>query len=182
MRRKETKIKQKKCKVCRDNFTPWSSTQQACSPKCAIKLSGLTREKKERREHAKSKESLKSRSQWLRESQQAFNKYIRARDKDLPCISCQRHHQGQYHAGHYFTVGGNPELRFEELNVHKQCAPCNNHLSGNIAMYRKGLIEKIGVDKVEWLEGPHEAKNYLIDEIKEMKKKYNKLARELEND
>ena len=77
-------------------------------------------------------------------AQAAFNKYIRLRDDKEPCISCQRHHQGQYHAGHYKTVGAHSELRFNEDNCHKQCAPCNNHLSGNIENYRPNLIKKIG--------------------------------------
>jgi hypothetical protein len=36
------------------------------------------------------------------------------------------------------------------------------------------------VDKVEALEGPHEPKKYTIEEIKEIKAKYSKMARELE--
>jgi hypothetical protein len=32
---------------------------------------------------------------------------------------------------------------------------------------------------VEWIEGKHEAKHYTIDELKEIKQKYTKLAREL---
>lgn len=135
--------------------------------------------KKETRER---KESLKSRGDWIKEAQAQFNRYVRARDYELPCISCQRYHEGQYHAGHYRSVGGNPELRFEELNNNKQCAPCNNHLSGNLVDYRINLIKKIGLDKVEWLEGPHEPKKYTIEEIKDIKAKYRKLANELEKE
>lgn len=135
-----------------------------------------------REEHKKAKERVKTRGEWLREAQAEFNKYIRLRDHGEPCISCQRHHQGQYHAGHYRTVGSSPELRFEELNVMKQCQPCNNHLSGNLVEYRKNLIKKIGLDKVEWLEGPHDPKHYTIDDIKEIKDKYKKLARDLEKE
>jgi len=108
-----------------------------------------------------------------------FNRFIRLRDADQPCISCQRFHSGQYHAGHYRTVGANPELRFDERNVHKQCAPCNNHLSGNIINYRTGLLQKVGREVVEWLEGPHEAKHYTIDELKQLIAHYKLKCKEI---
>ena len=130
--------------------------------------------------HKAKKESLKTKGEHLREAQTAFNAYIRLRDAEEPCISCGKFHTGQYHAGHYRSVGSSPELRFEPLNNHKQCAPCNNHLSGNLIKYRINLIEKIGLEKVEWLEGPHEPKRYTIEQIKEIKVHYRKRVREMQ--
>jgi hypothetical protein len=138
------------------------------------------RVKADRKETREKKQALKTRSQWMKEAQIEFNRYIRLRDADQTCISCGRVHRGQYHAGHYRTVGSCPELRFSELNVHKQCAPCNNHLSGNIVNYRLQLIQKIGEENVEWLEGKHEPKHYTIDDLKAIKAKYKTLCRELE--
>jgi DNA repair exonuclease SbcCD ATPase subunit len=138
------------------------------------------RKKQERKELREAKQRIKSRAEWLKEAQSAVNKYIRLRDADQPCISCSRFHSGQYHAGHYRTVGSCPELRFEEYNIHKQCSACNNHLSGNIINYRINLIRKIGLEKVEWLEGKHEPKHYTIDDLKAIKAKYKTLCRELE--
>jgi hypothetical protein len=134
-----------------------------------------------RKERRSAKLKLKSRADWLKEAQAAFNRFIRLRDHDKPCISCGRNHQGQWHAGHYRSVGACPELRFEELNVHKQCAPCNDHLSGNIVEYRRGLIERIGIDLVEWLEGNRDAKKYTIEEIKAIKAEYTSKANELKS-
>jgi hypothetical protein len=175
------------CK-CGNTYQPYNTFQTSCI-KCLAANAKKKRERKEvsekkeaRREHRKAKERIKSRGQWLREAQAAFNKYIRLRDAAEPCISCGRHHTGQYHAGHYRSVGSAPELRFEELNCHKQDSVCNNHLSGNLIEYRKRLLVKIGHDKLDWLEGPHEPKKYTIDEIKEIKAKYAKMAREMEND
>ncbi|MBF3209581.1 recombination protein NinG, partial [Pseudomonas aeruginosa] len=137
--------KPKKCQnpECGTMFVPQRLGQRACSPACAlaIKDKHATPARKaiadrERREIKVRKERLKSRADHLREAQQAFNEFIRLRDADQPCISCGRHHDGQYHAGHYRTVAASPELRFEPLNVHKQCAPCNNHKSGDIVNYR----------------------------------------------
>ena len=105
---------------------------------------------------------------WKKKIQTEFNKYIRLRDKDKPCISCGRHHQGQYHAGHYRSVGACPELRYDERNCFKQCAPCNNHLSGNLIEYRINLVKKYGQSAVDFLEGKHEPLNLTIPEAKDL--------------
>jgi hypothetical protein len=133
----------------------------------------------ERREIKIRKEKLKSRADHLREAQAVFNEWIRLRDAALPCVSCGRFHEGQWHAGHYRTVGANPELRFNPDNVHKQCAPCNNHKSGDIVNYRINLVRRIGLERVEILEGPHKAQRYTIEDLKTMKADYRALIREL---
>ena len=175
--------KSKACKVCGDSFTPARPLQAVCGVVCAISLARekqASQAKKTRRQQIReAKEKLKTRADYLKECQQAFNAWVRERDHGLPCISCQRHHAGQYHAGHYLTAGAHPELRFEPDNCHKQCAPCNNHLSGNIVEYRKGLIAKIGPERLEWLEGQHEPKKYVIDEIKQLTAHYRAQARKL---
>ncbi|HEY6020653.1 MAG TPA: recombination protein NinG, partial [Candidatus Paceibacterota bacterium] len=152
--------KPKKCRSCGEKFTPTRSTQVACSISCAITHARAVNAKRSARELREAKAKLKSRRDWMREAQAVFNRFIRLRDAGHPCISCGRHHQGQIHAGHFLSVGARPELRFDEANVHAQCAPCNNHLSGNIVLYRKGLIAKIGLEEVERLEGDHEPKKY----------------------
>lgn len=168
-----------KCKHCKAPATLKIQMANYCSVDCAYKrarqLQDRAKEEKERKakqEHRQRKESLKSRSEWLRQAQTVFNQYIRMRDDKEPCISCQRHHQGQYHAGHYLTVGACPELRFNELNVHKQCSACNNHLSGNLINYRINLINKIGLAEVEKLEGPCEPLKLSVDEIKALIAEY----------
>lgn len=166
-----------------------------CSHECATKWGQAERDRqrlkkardaegKLKKKYAKQKREFKLNDRTLRdkEAQKAFNAYIRLRDKDDPCISCGRHHEGQYHAGHYKTRGAHPELRFEELNCHKQCSACNNHLSGNIANYRPNLINKIGVDKLDWLEGPHDVIKYSCEELKEIELKYKAMKKELDNE
>lgn len=161
-----------KCAICRAEFVKRSISHKACSWACAIELGNRASASRMRKEIKKQREKLKTRSEWLKEAQASFNAFIRERDKDLVCISCGRAHQGQWHAGHYRSVGAAPELRFEELNVHKQCAPCNNHRAGNVIEYRINLIKRIGIEKVEWLEGPQSAKKYTIEEAKNIKEMY----------
>jgi hypothetical protein len=180
----------KRCRVCREPFMPRLTTQPCCYKyECQVTYatahalkSHEKRVKADRKETREKKQALKTRSQWMKEAQVEFNRYVRLRDADLPCISCGRFHTGQYHAGHYLTVGSRPELRFCELNVHKQCSACNNYLSGNIVAYRMALVKRIGLDQVDWLEGKHEPKHYTIDDLKAIKAKYKTLCRELERD
>lgn len=180
--------KPKKCRVaaCRALFVPSRMGQAVCSPACAL-IDGPRHAPKarkaladiERKDIKVRKEKLKSRAEHLKDTQHAFNAWVRARDAALTCVSCGRHHEGQYHAGHYRTVGANPELRFEPLNAWKQCAPCNNHLSGNLINYRISLLQRIGEEKVAWLEGPHESKKYTVEELKAMTAEYRAKTREL---
>lgn len=165
-------LKPKKCRSCGELFTPFSSLAKACSPKCALDTVKKTKQKEFNRETKRRKQAIKSRGDYTKEAQTSFNRYIRERDNHLPCISCNRHHSGQYHAGHYRTVGAHPELRFSEINCHKQCAPCNNHKSGNIVEYRINLSNRITAAEMGWLEGPHEPLKLTIEEIKAIKKKY----------
>lgn len=184
----------KPCKVCKQKFQPTRQIQPVCdSYECKVKYAeahALKANKKriaqeatfKRQERKKTKEArlrIKTRSEWLKEAQNVVNKFIRLRDQHLPCISCGRFHDGQWHAGHYRTVGSAPELRFNELNIHKQCAPCNNHLSGNIVAYRQGLCDRIGVSNVEWLEGKHEPLKLSIEDIKALKAHYTQRCKEL---
>lgn len=152
--------------------------QKVCfDAKCAAEWAKSEREKAERKELRQRKDKIKSRSEWIKEAQAAFNAYIRVRDHDLPCISCQRHHTGQYHAGHFRTVKAAPQLRFNTKNCHKQCMPCNAHLSGNITEYRINLVKRIGVDNVEWIERNQGEARYSSDYAKRVKRIFRKKER-----
>lgn len=180
--------KPRTCKnpACAAKFTPQRLGQSVCSPICALAIKDVHKERArkalaqvERKAIKAAKERIKSRGDYLREAQTAFNAWVRERDAQLPCVSCGRHHQGQWHAGHYRTVAGSPELRFEPLNVWKQCAPCNNHKSGDIVNYRLELVRRIGAEQVAWLEGPHEPKRYTIEDLKAIAAEYRAKLREL---
>ncbi|KPY58437.1 MULTISPECIES: recombination protein NinG [Pseudomonas syringae group] len=181
--------RRKRCPSCRVMFTPARAGQAVCGEiECAIAhgqsdkgraIAGKALAEVGRREIKVRKEALKSRSAHMKDTQQAFNEWVRYRDASLPCVSCGRHHEGKYDAGHYRTVGSNPALRFEPLNCHKQCVPCNQHKSGNVVEYRLELVRRIGIVNVEWLEGPHEPQKYTIEELKALTAKYRAMTKEL---
>lgn len=143
----------------------------------ARKLERQGRQK--RKEIREQKERLKTKAQHRKEAQCAVNAYRRELFKGEPCISCGRHHRGQYHAGHYMSRGAHPELALVEENIWKQCQPCNVHLSGNLLNFRAALIKRVGVEFVEWLEGPHEPVKHTVEDYKRIKAEYRKKLREL---
>ena len=184
------KTKTKKCKFskCRKSFTPFTSLQQVCpgSVKCALGYAAEKSLKKHLAETIMMKREfkLKDRSHQLKLAQEAFNAFIRERDKGLPCISCGTTDQSlRYDCGHYRTIGAHPELRFDEDNAAKQCHfNCNIKRSGNITEYRINLVKRIGAKRVEILEGPHEAQNYTLDQIIINKFHYRRKLKQLQQE
>ncbi|MBX8621660.1 recombination protein NinG [Pseudomonas glycinae] len=188
--------RRKRCPTCRVMFTPARDGQAVCGEiECAIahgqSEKGQATARKAladlgRREIKVRKEKLKSRADHLREAQAAVNEYVRLRDAHLPCISCDSTPSdkdlitgSRWDAGHYRSVGACPELRFEPLNIHRQCVKCNRNLSGNAVEYRIRLVLRVGAEAVAWLEGPHEPRKYTVEEIKTIKAEYRAKTREL---
>lgn len=187
-----SKPARRKCKVCNEWFVPQYNDIRIrwCCPEHGAMLAMEQRAKDKAKEAAKRikeekeaekagrkrrqerRQAVKPLSYFRNQAQQAFNEFIRYRDRNLPCISCGRHHDGQYHAGHFRTTGANPELRFDEDNCHKQCSICNNHLSGNLTAYRPALIAKIGQARFDALMGPHELPKWKRDDYIRIRGEY----------
>lgn len=147
----------RKCKSCRQSFAPARPGAVACSPDCAEAIAVAISAKTERRQDRARKDAIEPLEYWLKRAEKACNAYIRKRDEGNGCISCGRHNAEVWNAGHFISVGANRTLRFNEDNIHLQCArPCNKDKGGNIHEYRKGLLLKIGADRVAWLDGWHE--------------------------
>lgn len=179
-------FKPRACKVCKSKFTPTRGFVSWCSPECGFELSGEKIRKAsakqalaDRRETKAKLEKLKPRSKWLAEAQVAFNTWVRKEDEFRGCISCGTNN-GKMNAGHYRSVGSCPELRFERLNVHKQCERCNTFFHGNLLGYRAGLRGRISEESLEWLEGPHAPKKYTVTDLQEIIATYRAKTKQLE--
>lgn len=184
-------LKTRKCKACKTPFTPARSTQTACGIDCAmqlahekkVKLAECDRLDTVRKDRVR-KERLKTRRDWEKEAQTAFNAFIRARDKDMPCICCGLPLSagdvgGAYDCGHYRSVGSAPHLRFHEDNAHAQRKQCNRWNAGRAVDYRLGLIARIGLARVEALEADQEPRKYTADELRAIRDLYRAKLREL---
>lgn len=174
-----------KCAHCKRNLIQ-DRPSQIVHTECAadyVMAQGAKRErlqaKASRAETRMRKEAVKTRQQWLVEAQSVVNRYVRLRDKDKPCCSCDRpaSWDGQWHASHFRSVGAASAVRFNLWNIHKGCSICNNHLSGNIEGYRPRLIERIGVEKVDWLLAQNQLIRYDIEYLKRLKEVFAKKVR-----
>lgn len=187
-------LKQRKCKACKTPFTPARSTQTACGIDCAmqlahekkVKVAECDRLDTVRKDRAR-KERLKTRRDWEKEAQAAFNAYIRERDKGQPCICCGLPLSagdvgGHYDCGHYRSTGSAPHLRFHEDNAHAQRKQCNRWGAGRAVDYRLGLIARIGLARVEALEADQTPRKYTADELKAIRDEYRAKARELKRE
>lgn len=103
--------------------------------------------------------------------QRKINKYCRDRDVDKGCISCGKHVKLQ--GGHYINQGSCSFLRYDFMNIHGQCVPCNHFKSGNLIEYRASLVKKIGLAQVKRLESlRHETYKWTREELNKLLEKY----------
>jgi len=145
-------MKLKKCKSCGSEFLPrYNTTQQVCSQSCAIKLGREKQAAKAKKEHSQQKKKFKQGDlRWTKfKLQQTVNAIVRAIDKDLPCLATGKH-SGQMQAGHVFSRGAHPQMRFNLHNIHRQTAYSNNQQSHD-ALMQERLAEEYGVDYLDHL-------------------------------
>lgn len=195
----------KKCKNCREPFTPRLPMQVACSPACALAMAVSKRGKEEKRALVQERkadkvkrEKLKSRGEWLAEAKKAIQQSRRLEElaRGRGCMSCGRSRQeveagpwrpgGYWDGGHFLSKGAHPEMALEPKNIWLQCKSCNAGSSKYAgkgrtvsASFEENLARAEGQDLVDWLKGPHPAKHYDIDDLKAIKAEYTAKAREL---
>jgi hypothetical protein len=87
-----------------------------------------------------------------RATKEACHEYIRLRDKDDLCICCSEPLGDDFEAGHFWESGNFSFIRYHEDNIHGQRKHCNMFKGGDSGFYRENLINKIGVDRVNWLD------------------------------
>lgn len=177
----------RKCPICQTVFEKQRMGQKVCSPKCSIEYVKQQADKADRKLTKAKLDKLKTRSDYIKEAQIAFNKFIRTRDAGKPCICCgkplasQEAVGGGFDAGHYRSVGSAPHLRFDERNCHGQSKQCNRYGAGRAVDYRLGLIARIGLQAVEALEADQTTAKWSIDDLKAITAHYKAKLKELRN-
>lgn len=174
-------MKQKKCRYCKELFTPINSLQKNCfEPLCVSDWINEVKEKNWKKKKSKMKMDLMTLSDYVKLAQQVFNKYIRLRDAGNVCISCNKKPL-KTNAGHFYNANNHWSVRFDERNVHLQCEHCNTYLSGNLIYYRENLLQKIGIEEFENLSAEAmKTRKFTIEELKEIISTYKKKCKELE--
>jgi hypothetical protein len=170
-----------RCKNCKQPFEPIKFLQKYClKDECVRVWVDSEKTKQWKKTKAKAKQDLMTLSDYLKLTQQVFNKWINLRDKGLPCISCDKPITGRVNASHFWNANNHYNVRFNEDNVHSSCITCNQFLSGNLLEYRTRLISKIGIERFNILEAESkETRKFTKDELKEIINTYKKKTKEL---
>ena len=176
-----------------------------CSAECGSILALQLLNKKKEKENKEFKAETKKRKlklaketkqYWIDLIRARLHKWIKIRDKDEPCISCGRYDheipdapKGKWDAGHFRSQRAAKQLRFDPLNIHKQCFQCNrggemwSKKRDTVSMnYEKNLIKKIGQDKVNDLKFNNKVKRYTLIELKELFEYWDSKLKEAKND
>lgn len=154
-----------RCKFCKERtdmpgkflhdycIEPWLAAFQK-KKQAKQKREIAARLRVERAQIKKRKEALKSVSEWEDECRKVVQKIARIRDRHDGCISCHvgPNYGGVWHGSHYRSVGAASGVQFNLWNIHKACEQCNFFKGGNREGYRPRLIQKIGIERVEWLD------------------------------
>jgi hypothetical protein len=158
-----------KCKNCKAEFTPVRFNQKYCfDTECVRVWVELEKEKQWNKKKKVLKDELQTVQELTKLAQVVFNKFIRLRDKDKPCVSCGCKLGSKFDASHYYSAGGHSNVRFDEDNVHASCVYCNQFLHGNLLNYQIGLVNRIGDKVFELNEKAHVNKKWSRDELKEI--------------
>jgi hypothetical protein len=171
-----------KCKLCKKEFTQFNSTISVCGYQCAIEWGKLHPKKTSIKRvnsqlKSEAKEKLETYSQKVNKVKVIFQKWIRERDKNEPCISCGTLTANEWHASHFKKAETYSGVIFNEINVWKSCKKCNVFLNGNELNYRERLVKKIGLHQVialEELANETRTKKWTIEELQQIKNKYKK--------
>jgi len=192
-----------KCKApgCQNRFIRRSISHKACGPECAAVLARQANEKaaaraalEDRKQTRAQLEALKTIPQLKKEAQREFNRYVRERDRaaGYRCICCNRPldwtsgRGGAVDAGHYRSTGSADHLRYNEDNCHAQLVACNRYGAGRAVDYRIGLIQRIGLERVEALENANDTAKWTRDHLRTIRDEYraraNALSKSAAND
>lgn len=183
-------LKMRKCPVkkggCGAMFRPLREKQFACfADGCAQAVGNwlaADKAKTARKEEAKQDraklEAMKGVPELKKEAQAAFNTWVRLRDAEQPCISCNAPppnlsglHAGR-DAGHYRGTGRADHMRFVEDNCHAQCVNCNQWGNGASVEYRIGLLARIGEARVAAVESDNRVIKWTRDGLRAIRDDY----------
>jgi hypothetical protein len=179
------KLKEKKCKSCKGFFQPNMPLQSVCSPRCAISLAKEKAEKREVKEWKERKneglEKLKTKSDYEKDLEKEVNHIVRLIDYGHECISSGRSNY-VVNAGHYWSVGSHPAVRFNLLNIFSQSVGDNKYKGGQPREYKEGLRKTFGFEVAEEIEGlklKYKELHLSIPELKETIKVARQCVRDL---
>lgn len=177
-----------RCKYCRERtekvgklihdhcIDPWLAVQLAKQQR-KKEAAQRAKAKVERAQDRRAREAMKRHGELIAEAQDAFNAYIRARDRDKGCFVCDKPFPvgrlgGDFDAGHVRSRGAAGHLRFNEDNCHGECKECNSSFGAKPHEIEEGAIRRIGPERYEALKNNNTPVKLTKDEIREIRGLY----------
>lgn len=145
--------------------------------------------KKDRAETREKKEAMKSQRRLIAEAQDAFNEFIRERDKDKGCFVCDAPFAltdgslgGVMDAGHVRSRGAAGHLRFNEDNCHGECKHCNASFGAKPHEIEEGAIRRIGQERFDVLKADNRPHKWQRDELRGIRDLYRQKLKALKSE
>jgi hypothetical protein len=165
---------------CGREFMPVRPMQAVCSPRCAgskVKADNKAKKAAERAETKQRKESFKKLYMLIAEAQDAFNEFIRLRDRHKGCFVCGKQFNQSIpghalHAGHVRSRGAAGHLRFHEDNCMGECEGCNGPRGAKPHQIEAGAVGRIGQEKFDALKNSNEPHKWTKDEVRGIRDTY----------
>jgi hypothetical protein len=166
-----------RCLNCKSKFTPTYFLAKFCNDeKCLDASIQYARAKVKQnaskvwqKEKQTLKTALKTLTDWNNDLQKEVNLIVRLIDKGHPCISSQRPLNKSADAGHLYSRGSNPQIRFHLFNIFAQSVHDNQWKSGNVLDFVNGIELIFGIEIKDYclsLKGLKETK-LTVDDLKE---------------
>lgn len=176
-------MKAKKCRYCKDLFTPFNTLQPFCfKEECIKKHNQITKEKKQKKAKKEFKENDKT---LLRKKIQSIaNKYGKLLDYERyrkeGCVTCGIK-TGKIDGGHFLPTSTYPSIRYYAKQIKCQCVGCNQYRGGMPIEYDIKMRSLYGNDFVDNLRLEHrKIGNYSVEYMKKYIRVISKRIKKLE--
>ncbi len=195
-------MKKYKCKFCQNQYEMdvkiYARRSLTGLKKCCTEIGCMSKAAMDALRKKKEAEEKKRKQDWREKKiafkfetskqvneplQKAINKIARLLDKDQPCLARPFEIAANYDAGHIFSVGSYPALRYNLWNIHKQSVKSNKYLGGEQILMLEGIETRYGLEKRQFIESLpllYPVLKPTIEQKKEWLKKANKIIRDLE--
>ena len=186
------KIRNRKCHICSNEFTPYRSTQKVCSQKCGIEHGIRQTAKREQKSIREYKQKLKSEraqvKKMLKPIKEEITNYKRICQNEIQliarlidfgcnCLALDKPPK-QAHGGHVFPRKGNSNFGMNLHNIFLQTAQ-SNHFQNDDGRMRDGVARVFGQDYLDFITSlkATPTQKYTNEDYKEFLQKARKVSK-----
>ena len=171
------KMKTKKCRNCKAEFTPTRPFEICCGYLCSIEYARAKITAKRKKDTSRVKREFKNsdKCHLKMQVQKIANRLGKLQNMikgHNECVTCGAFSENQMDGGHAFPTSTYSPIRYYTLQIRPQCVKCNRFNGGQPKEYRAYLASELGEDKVRWLES-HKGKitkKFTVEYLQKYKK------------